>query len=1267
MTLTPEQQAINQKILQDQVKNSGFTYDSGSTIYVNGTAYRPDGTQVGEQPQPGQSPQVQQPDTKTQQQQQPAPITEGLSGGNMVGEVSQPTGLWQATLPQTPTISTPTKMYSNLTELRSDLGREYQPGDRVYGVAPFSALGAAEYVDKIRYNTEVFDYSQDWARYDSGLEMRPETGYTGPTAPSNGAIALSQALSQGENKMTSQQAAAIAGMDVEYRGSYSGLGGVAAVGLAATIEAAIAAMSAPVIETPSQKLSPPEQAIADVTSRPGFTDISALGDKETRRLVEVGGIQDLAAETGIALEQQRQAALLTPGTRDDQYFANELQKWTENKVELSAAYHSIGMKGDIPIAANPYEYSGDLALALLKAGNPKDFTQQAYGYNKDVDKMISLLPGGKGLQETSWNVARDGLPARGSFLPAITVLSQSEGLYGVYGDLAGGKKDTRSAFEGINIPTASGSYGEKATNSPLNAIVPGEYGAGVLSGMNPLIVSAGTQAGATGGVNIDWASKKPFLSTVGTPSTPAKEQSIFDTIGKGFGDFQKDASDRIYSGYGSLFGLTGDQARLGVRLAGISAETMGDVAPIPQNLGMAGGIGVLQDTMDQPVKAGIMAAVGFGLGAGFKTIDVVGSRAAAVAINKYPLITRGYSAVSAAFPTVMGGLYAADVGIRSTDGLSNFGAGSIARRSAGIIVTEVAPITAGGIAGYRAADSVLTRVPSLYTVPGETQIIAKAKPADLEATKATLDIFKNVNKVESPMRNAPDLTKVSGVRDNAAGVESIIKSQDPTVYGRSVEIGQMPENWINARGVTKDVDYFTPRPTEAGKAIAKAYPTDYVPKTGGSGELDYTALMSPKTGQTALDIHPYPEGYAGGTKVGFESPRSDYVKAQIDPIPGARDILKTEGLPQEKLFVQTRRKATSVLGERPGEFGPPEHRMKDVVDLLNYDSYLGQQTSGLRRMALEKDFGILKDYYTRPEVFGAKTPEGKPRYLEGEKYADIIRKMEFGKPTEGVVEVRGTGLADVRFSEVPSKYPTSYGSFFGKLIIPPPSRSPSPKKSKTGKSTSSRSTSPSPFISIPPVISPSPSPRSQSPSPFIHSPIVSPSTRSTPSPSLIPSPFSIPSPSPSPGNKSPTTPYVPPKKDTPSITPPPPRTPSPVPFKDTPSIPPPSPPPKYPDRYTPPPPTPPSIIFPGLGGNGSLPRGQSPRRYRNVFQIGLDISTFGASRPTLQKSATYKSPVSPGLGRSVRIAMPKQPKISAPFKIPGVPNMRSQKRNKRRK
>ena len=119
-----------------------------------------------------------------------------------------------------------------------------------------------------------------------------------------------------------------------------------------------------------------------------------------------------------------------------------------------------------------------------------------------------------------------------------------------------------------------------------------------------------------------------------------------------------------------------------------------------------------------------MYGIGFGLGAGLQALDVVGTKAVVIAGESYPTTARAFTFISTkAAPAILGGLYATDVGIRATEGGKNFGAGTIASNLGGITTTEVAPMTAGGVGGYKTVDVITSRYPSIYTVGGSTDIV----------------------------------------------------------------------------------------------------------------------------------------------------------------------------------------------------------------------------------------------------------------------------------------------------------------------------------------------------------------------------------------------------------------------------------------------------------------------------------------------------------------------------------------------------------------
>ncbi len=197
------------------------------------------------------------------------------------------------------------------------------------------------------------------------------------------------------------------------------------------------------------RLNYEQRARINAGLRPGYTDESELGDTTTQnfrkmnRMLALSGMPTVSddAFTGFVLGSQYKMAVSTPGTRDDQFFLNEIGKWNRNPIELSSAYHDVGIKAAVPIPANPFENRGDVALALEKGGNLKDFQPDRYGFNPNVGSMIGTLPGGKGIQETQWEIAKTGRAANVDFQPAIEYQVSQKGRYGPYGYLAGGIPD----------------------------------------------------------------------------------------------------------------------------------------------------------------------------------------------------------------------------------------------------------------------------------------------------------------------------------------------------------------------------------------------------------------------------------------------------------------------------------------------------------------------------------------------------------------------------------------------------------------------------------------------------------------------------------------------------------------------------------------------------------------------------------------------------------------------------------------------------------
>jgi hypothetical protein len=269
-----------------------------------------------------------------------------------------------------------------------------------------------------------------------------------------------------------------------------------------------------------------QQAINEAPLRPGFTEAANLGDTRTQMAVQGVSIlrsfgMNVASEAvmmGRTLEGQRQAAFKTPGQTDDRYYSGELQKWVENKVELSSTYHHIGMKVGIPIPANRFEYQGDLAVELLK-GAPRKDSEMFSPVSGEMAPYLPQFEGrGEGIQDYAWRLSEYGTRGAGevSYSPGIEKLLSSEGQYGPYGVLWGARK------EGSN-PSVIEARGISVSED----YVPFK-GASIRGG--GVVAEVGTRIDATSPQNVEvlmagGALPKPFTSG-GVTSTPVKTGAV---------------------------------------------------------------------------------------------------------------------------------------------------------------------------------------------------------------------------------------------------------------------------------------------------------------------------------------------------------------------------------------------------------------------------------------------------------------------------------------------------------------------------------------------------------------------------------------------------------------------------------------------------------------------------------------------------------------------------------------------------------------------
>jgi hypothetical protein len=504
-----------------------------------------------------------------------------------------------------------------------------------------------------------------------------------------------------------------------------------------------------------------EQAQQEAEQRARYTNPDNLGDSRTQGIINATRMMrmigfDVADEDtmmGRTLEAQRQGALQTPDTRDERFYENERDKWNANAIERSGAYHSMGMRMGVPIPANPFENRGDVALALEKGGNGKDFTPATYGFNPNVGSMLGILPMGKGFQESEWDtaVARykgKAAPAPVSFMDAINYQAAQQGRMGVYGNLLGGVKDTEpnvpvrtQPFLGIfdegsvkkpfisNNPQVQMSY-EKPTGEldffGLKAIVPGlaffQEGKAIatrtttsnlpettrITGRASSLLPNGTIMESTffetsGG-------KKTDTTTTVTP-TPSGYDIFNQNIRNTLHLPPPEVGERAVQ-FASMF----NPLTTVPTVASIFAEKFNPSA-LPFTRAMEPMRGQYTEFYENPVLKPItMAAVGFGAGSLFKGAESIAGAGRAAAAEK--IISNGglwraaattTDVTSRYTPKILTGLYGVDIAGRSTKWGTDFNPDTVSSKAKGILIQEAVPMGIGFSAGQRAPSAIYNR------------------------------------------------------------------------------------------------------------------------------------------------------------------------------------------------------------------------------------------------------------------------------------------------------------------------------------------------------------------------------------------------------------------------------------------------------------------------------------------------------------------------------------------------------------------------------
>jgi hypothetical protein len=167
--------------------------------------------------------------------------------------------------------------------------------------------------------------------------------------------------------------------------------------------------------------------IEPISNRPGFKKTEDLGlDRKTWSLISEG-YTPLQAVT-MRLQEETKPSV----RRELDWQQNQL---AENKIEVSSDYHNWATDTGKPQSINPFANEGDMALAL-KQGTRQEGKLQISGSNPGVSGLFADLPGGKGLEDVSWDQAKTGFTQKSpDFMKAVDRVEAARYDPGVYGDL----------------------------------------------------------------------------------------------------------------------------------------------------------------------------------------------------------------------------------------------------------------------------------------------------------------------------------------------------------------------------------------------------------------------------------------------------------------------------------------------------------------------------------------------------------------------------------------------------------------------------------------------------------------------------------------------------------------------------------------------------------------------------------------------------------------------------------------------------------------
>lgn len=714
-----------------------------------------------------------------------------------------------------------------------------------------------------------------------------------------------------------------------------------------------------------------------------------------------------SAQAVKSLEAQKQAAQARGDINAVFDIQNREQQAAQNLNEWSRAYHEAGKQMGIPVAANPYEFGGDVAVELLK-GTP---TRSAETFSPVSGDLLGILPGyktaagqqaGLGLQQDAWNAALNRYagknPTFQDFSLAAGYLAEkaTQGYQGPYGDLYGGQnfKGTvinRPLGEGVGgprmlissyeAPTSGNLVGSKMVAGQATVTAPGaELPAPFLSVSAPAptpqtVLRPSDIDIAIMGLNIPYVSgalvaTSDFLFGGRSQATTTKQGTTITPIPSGFeygeSRFVKQTTEKI-----------------------IPELRYRETGNVPLNYLESGGIGLVMGIREKPLTAmaytggGVLLAMGAEAIAGasaYSAAATAGTRAA-------PYVAGMGTFATKAAPAILTGLYFTDVGVRSTKAGADYSPAA-AGRLGGIVSTELLPMIAGG-GLYAARGGIFEAVKPTALKIGE--VMAGQRGTTVPAAEAP---FSGKSAFETFRSSIPSVSqiqmKIVEMRTPATAMGKAAPGEISIVPGR-------PEPMLNVRELRHRAN---PALAEAaarrefvmGRQYTAGSARPAIPQ--GTGKLGYIMTKAQPEEMGIVHLTGLRTGKGGVTDfLATESPYS-----RIKDITPGKPISASDVAPKYQMVGEKR--TTPIYGETTTktptgaalasrvELARPEQVSRQGQRLAPREMGMYQYQRG-RRLAPESEY----EYVTRTLPPGMKAPAPSKELVLNEP----IFTMESGK------------------------------------------------------------------------------------------------------------------------------------------------------------------------------------------------------------------------------------------------------------------------------